>query len=179
MVVGAVQGVAGHHDLNFVVGLAAVLGILTAIGIWLLYFDYVSHSRPRSGGSFVQGWMYLHLPMTMGIAAAGAAVLNVVVLTGESISNEVRWLLVCATALTLAAIAGLMRMIHVADRYRLMYRRGETITIASAAAILLLGLTNLETIPLLGLLLLLMLIPVFNGIRVWIIEFGAEEIEID
>ena len=179
VVVGAVQGVAGHHHLNFVVGLTAALGILIAIGIWLLYFDYVSHRQPRSGGSFVQGWMYLHLPMTMGIAAAGAAVFNVVERAGEPISGEVRWLLVGATALTLAAIAVLMRMIHVHDRYRPMYGRGEYVTLASAAAILLLGLTNLETIPLLGLLILLMLTPVFYGIRVWIVEFGAEEIEID
>jgi len=139
----------------------------------------VSHRLPRSGRSFVQGWMNFHLPMTMGIAATGAAVFNVVELAGEPLSDEVRWLLVGATATTLAAIAGLMRMIHIADRYRPMYRRGEYVTLASAAVILLLGLTSLETIPLLGLLLLLMLTPVIYGIKVWIVEFGAEEIEID
>jgi low temperature requirement protein LtrA len=166
VVVGAVQGVAGHHHIDLEVGLTASLGILIAIGMWSLYFDFVSHRLPRSGEQFGQGWMYFHLPMTMGIAATGAAVLNVVVLVGESISGDVRWLLVGAPALTIAAIAVLMRMIHIAEKFRTMYRTGEFMILASAAAILLL-------------LILLMLTPVFYGIKVLIVEFGAEEIETD
>jgi low temperature requirement protein LtrA len=100
VVVGAVQGVAKHHHIDLEIGLTAAFGILIAIGMWWVYFDFVSHRLQRSGEKFAQGWMYFHLPMTMGIAASGAAVLNTVVFAGESISGEVRWLLVGATAST-------------------------------------------------------------------------------
>jgi low temperature requirement protein LtrA len=179
VVVGAVQGVAKHHHIDLEIGLTAAFGILIAIGMWWVYFDFVSHRLQRSGEKFAQGWMYFHLPMTMGIAASGAAVLNTVVFAGESISGEVRWLLVGATASTLIAVAILIRMIHVSVEFRPIYRTGEFMILASAIAILLLGFTNLKTIPLLFLLILLMLAPAFYGIKVWSVEFGDEEIKID
>jgi len=44
-----------------------MLGTLIAIGLWWVYFDFVSHHLPRPGTTMVFGWFYLHLPMTMGI----------------------------------------------------------------------------------------------------------------
>ena len=58
------------------------------------YFDYISHHTPISKRSKVAGWLYLHLPMTAGIAATGAAILNVVEHAGEPLTREGRWLLV-------------------------------------------------------------------------------------
>jgi hypothetical protein len=57
-----------------------------------------------------------------------------------------------------------------------MYRTGRIITLISGLVILLLGFTGLSTIPLLVILVLLMLTPVFYGIKVWIRVLGAEEI---
>jgi hypothetical protein len=41
----------------------------------------------------VSGWFYLDLPLTMGIAAVGAALSNVMANAGEHLPTEVRWLL--------------------------------------------------------------------------------------
>jgi low temperature requirement protein LtrA len=176
VIVGVVQGVAGHHDLSWLVGVTAVLSMLIAIGLWWVYFDFVSHRPPVVKRATVSGWIYSHLFMTMGIAATGAAVLNVVELAGEPLSTEVRWLLVGAIALALVSIALLMRTIQIPERYRPMYRTGRIITLISGLVILLLGFTGLSTIPLLVILVLLMLTPVFYGIKVWIRVLGAEEI---
>jgi|APLow6443716910_1056828.scaffolds.fasta_scaffold398196_1 low temperature requirement protein LtrA len=44
----------------------------------------------------VSAWFYRHLPLTLGIAAVGAVVFNVLAHFGEHRPSEVRWLLVAA-----------------------------------------------------------------------------------
>ena len=168
VIVGVAQGVAGHHHLDWLVGATAVLGMSIAIGLWWVYFDFVSHHLPRRGNFRVPIWMYLHLPMTMGIAVVGAAVLNVVEHSGEPLPNEVRWLLVGAIAISFISIAALMRIIQVPPEHRGLYRIGGIITLISGIVIAFMGLSGLSTIPLLIVLNLLMLTPIFYGIKVWI-----------
>jgi low temperature requirement protein LtrA len=177
LIVSVVQGVIRLHDLNWLVGGTAALGMLIAIGVWWLYFDFVSHRLPttRQGRSWV--WLYLHLPMTMGIAAAGAGVLNVVARTGEHLPVEVRWLLVGSIAVALISIALLMRIIQISEEQQRVYRIGGMVTLISGIIILLLGFSSLGTVPLLIIMILLMLTPVFYGVQSLIRIPGAEESE--
>ena len=176
VIVGVVRGVAGHHHLTWQVGVTAALGMLIAIGLWWVYFDFVSHHKPIAGLTKTFGWIYLHLPMTMGIAAAGAAVFNVVEHAGEPLPPEVRWLLVGAIALALISIALLMRSIQIPEELYQFYRQGGIVTFISGVIILLLGFSDLSTIPLLVVLILLLLAPVIYGVGVWIKLLGAEEL---
>jgi low temperature requirement protein LtrA len=141
VIVGVVAGVAGHHHLNWLVGVTAGLGMLIAIGMWWIYFDFVSHHPPATGQGTIARWLYLHLPMTMGIAATGAAVLNVVEHAGEPLTTEGRWLLVGAVALALVCIAILMRTIQIPPEHYRPYRTGGIVTFISGLVILLLGLS--------------------------------------
>jgi low temperature requirement protein LtrA len=175
VIVGVVRGVSGHHHLIWVVGVTAALGMLIAIGLWWVYFDFVSQHMPIAGRAKTYGWVYLHLPMTIGIVAAGAAVFNVVEHTGEPLTPEVRWLLVGALAMALISTALLMRSIQIPEELYQFYRQGGIVTFISGAVILLLGFSNLSTIPLLLLVILLLLAPVFYGVIVWIKLLGAEE----
>ncbi len=68
VIVGVVAGVAEQHHLNGLVGITAALGMLIAIGLWWVYLDYISQHFPISKRSKLAGWLYLHLPMTAGIA---------------------------------------------------------------------------------------------------------------
>jgi low temperature requirement protein LtrA len=177
VIVGVVQGVAGQHHLSWLVGATAALGMLIAIGVWWVYFDFVSQHRPIDMPSKTFGWMYLHLPMTIGIVATGAAVLNVVEHAGEPLTTAVRWLLVGAIAVALISVALLMRSIQISEEYGQIYRRGGVVTLASGFVILLLGFSGLNTISLLVVLILLLLTPVLYGVMVWIKLLGAGEIE--
>jgi low temperature requirement protein LtrA len=47
VIVGVVGGVSEHHHLSWLVGGTAALGTLIAIGLWWVYFDFVSHHLPR------------------------------------------------------------------------------------------------------------------------------------
>jgi low temperature requirement protein LtrA len=176
VIVGVVGGVAGHHHLTWLVGGTAALGMLIAIGLWWVYFDFVSQHMPIDTQSKTLGWMYLHVPLTIAIAATGAAVLNIVEHTGEPLDLAVRWLLVGAVGVALISIALLMRSIQIPEAHYQLYRRGGIVTLASGFIILLLGFSGLNTISLLGVLILLLLTPILYGVMVWVRLLGEEEI---
>ena len=116
--------------------------------------------------------------MTLSIAATGAAILNVVEHSGESMPPEVRWLLVGAIAATLVCIALLMGAIQLDTKYLPLYRTGAIVTALSAALSFGLGFLPIGIIPLLFISVLLMLLPVFYGFKVWVVVLGAEEMTI-
>src|SRR5919106_847068 len=98
VIVGVVSGVAEHPHLTWLAGGSAFLGMLIAIGLWWIYFDFVSGRPPIPRTSKKLWWIYLHLPVTMGITAVGASILNVVEHAGEPLPSDVRWLLVGSIA---------------------------------------------------------------------------------
>lgn len=173
VIVAVVQGVAGHHDLTVEVGVIGGTGMLVAIGLWWLYFDFVSHRRPQA----LLLWMYAHLPVTAGIATSGAAILNVVEHAGEGLPTAVRWLLVGSIAITLLGIALLIHTLHDAETDPHIRRTGLYVTVVVAVAIAALGLSTLQTIPLLIMLIVLLLTPIFFGFLSWLHTVDARENE--
>ena len=123
------------------------------------------------------GWIYLHLPVTMGIAAIGASILNVVEHAGEPLPAEVRWLLVGSIAVVLTSIALILKCLNIPESQRLIFRTGARVTFIAGILAILLGLTQIGTIPLLLTLNVLLLAPVFYGILIWIKVFDARELE--
>ncbi len=178
VIVGVVRGVAGHHSLSWTVGGIAALGMLTAIALWWLYFDFVSHRAPANRLGPTYAWLYFHLPATMGIAAAGAGTLNVVEHAGEPLPSEVRWLLVVTVALAMCSIALLMRTLRLPEGHRGLYRTAGILTGTLGLVIVLLGFSGLATIPLLATVDFLLLVPVLFGFKVWVHKFGAEDLNL-
>lgn len=175
VIVGVVGGVAGHHHLNWTVGVTAGLSMLISIGLWWIYFDFISQRAPKTEAGSTLIWVYLHLFMTMGIAGTGSAALNVIEYAGEQLPADVRWLLVSAIALTLICIVLLMRIIQISDSYERIYRTGGIVTFVSCILVLVLGFFGIPIIPLLSILVLILLIPVFYGIKKWIQTLAAAE----
>jgi low temperature requirement protein LtrA len=153
--------------------------MMIAIGIWWVYFDFVSHRPPITKNTIVSIWIYLHLPMTMCIAAGGAAVLNVIEHSGQHLPTEVSWLLVGSLAIALASVALLMRIIQIPKKYRKYYLRGSVVTLFSGIFIVLLGLLKLDILLLLVMMNLFMFAPIIFGFKVWVKTFGAEEIPLE
>ena len=120
-------------------------------------------------------WLYLHLSLTIGITAVGASVLNVIEHAGESLPSEVRWLLLAATALTLVSTALLTRTMQISPEHQRIHQIGRRGLFVSAVLILLLGLLQLSTIPLLISIRFFLLLPVFFGVRVWVEALGDDE----
>jgi low temperature requirement protein LtrA len=178
VIVGVVSGVAEHPHLSWPAGSSAFLGMIIAIGLWWIYFDFVSGRPPLPRTNKRLGWIYLHLPVTLGIAAAGASILNVVEHAGEPLPNEVRWLLVGSVAVALISIALILKSLELPENQSILYRTGARATFIAGALIVLAGLTPIGTIPLLLVLIIFLLTPVLYGILVWIKVLDARELEI-
>jgi low temperature requirement protein LtrA len=176
VIIGIVSGVNENHALTWQVGIIAALSMLIAIGVWWVYFDLISHHRPLRNMGMVFIWLYLHLFLTIGITAVGASVLNVVKHAGESLPGEVRWLLLAATAMTLVATALLTRSTQILPEHQRVHDIGRRGLFISAILIVALGFIPFDTIPLLSIIVLLLLLPVFFGIRVWVETVGTDDV---
>jgi low temperature requirement protein LtrA len=178
VVAGVVRGVAEYPHLSWPVGGIAILGMLIAIGLWWIYFDFVSGRSPIPRTSKRLGWVYLQLPIAMGIATVGASILNVVEHAGESLPEEVRWLLVGAIAAVLISIALIMKSLNLPENQRSLYQTSARMMFIDGVLVVLSGMTPIGTIPLLLVLIALLLAPLFYGILVWIKVLDARELEI-
>jgi len=176
VIIGIVSGVNQHHVLTWQVGIIAVLSMLIAIGLWWIYFDLISHHRPLRNMNIVFIWLYLHLFLTISITTVGASVLNVVKHAGESLPGEVRWLLLTATAMTLVTTALLTRTTQILPEHQRIHDIGRRGLFISVFLIVMLGFIPLNTIPLLGVLSLLLLVPIFFGVRVWVEMVGTDDV---
>ena len=173
VIVGVIRGVQEVDHLDWTIGITALLGMLVAIGIWWVYFDFLTHRHTRTGRTSALTWSYLHLPLTMSIAATGAALFNVTAHPGEPLSGEVRWLLVGAVAVAFTSIALLLRSVQSVGEYRTIHRIGGLTILGAGIVAGLLGFTTLESIPLLLVLVAVMLVPVAAGLWMWLKTLGA------
>jgi low temperature requirement protein LtrA len=177
VIVGVVSGVAEQPLSSWQAGGYAFLGMMIAIGLWWIYFDFVSGRPPIPQTSKTLWWIYLHLPVAMGITSVGACILNVVEHAGEPLPGEVRWLLVGSIAMVLISIALVMKSIHLPENQRSLYLTSSRVMFFAAIVVLLVGLTPIGVTPLLVALIVLLLAPVLFGILVWIKVFDARELE--
>ncbi len=177
VIIGVVRGAAESPGLSWRIGGIAFLGMLIAIGLWWVYFDFVSGRHPIPRTSKRLGWIYLHLPLTMGITAVGASILNVVEHAGELLPGEVRWILVGAIATALISVALILKSLNLPENQHSIYRTGARVMFIAGIIVFLAGFAPIKTIPLLLALIALLLTPVLYGILVWIKVFDARELE--
>jgi low temperature requirement protein LtrA len=168
VVVGIVAGVTHVHHLNWEVGITAFFGSLIAIGLWWLYFDYISHKLPRKGVQQFTIWYYLHVPVVLGITMTGAALLNIFEYfeTNQLAPNKV--LLLGSISTVLFGITLLGMVIRHPDSHKVILKWSNRIMPVTALVVVGLIFINLSVLVLITLVACIMLIPVLNAIIVWI-----------
>jgi low temperature requirement protein LtrA len=172
VIVGVVNGLNESHHITATAILTAILGMLIGIGLWWVYFDSVSHRIPYRNQSAVGAWAYLHIPLTAGIAATGAALLNVVEHAGGPMEGNVRWLLLGSVATVALTTALLINVVDSgSDVYSHIHNSGLNALFVSSIGIVLLGFLQLNTIPILASIALLLLLPIYFALRVWLSRF--------
>lgn len=120
----------------------AVLGFAIAFCLWWIYFENIDGSALRSAGSsgrleVFQVWLYGHLPLVIGLAAAGVGVEHIIMgKTGAALLAPERWLLCGSVALCLLAL-GLLHRTGVIFRckVRTKYRVGAAIVLVVVAVV--------------------------------------------
>ncbi|MDH3292837.1 MAG: low temperature requirement protein A [Acidimicrobiia bacterium] len=120
VVVGVVTGLS-EADRSFRVLVTGLIGLGIGFGAWWTYFDFVGRRHPRSD-SAVQ-WVYSHLPISMGIAATGAALVSLVEHAGDQRAPvATAWVLTGSIALVLVGLTSAMSALEDYRRLASIYR---------------------------------------------------------
>lgn len=157
-IAGVVMGLT-KHPWSSQSGLTAALGLSIAFSLWWAYFDNIDGAAIRSARAqgriwVYQGWLYVHLPLVMGLAATAVGVQYAVASPQDLVLPPgERWLICGATALVLLSIGCIQLCIDAGrgeiQKTHLAFRFG------GAVAVLVLGALGQMSPPhLLGLLAL-------------------------
>lgn len=168
VIVSIVNGAARHHHITFEIGIMLLFSILIAIGIWWLYFDFVSHRSPKKGYWAYGYWYYLHLPIVMGIITVGAALYNIFQHGDHSISNRADLLLIFSLVVILISISQIIRILEYPKEMQPIIKRGVYTIFSIALIIASLSVMDLPHIQLLVTIAFLQLVPVIIAVTSWI-----------
>ncbi len=111
MVVGVVNGLAEAHHINHQIFLKASLGIAIGFAFWWVYFDFIARRPPKVGIVWSFAWGYLHLPLVMAFAAAGAGI-SFVIGKETRLTAEAKQLISSAVACALITMSFLEMTLH-------------------------------------------------------------------
>jgi low temperature requirement protein LtrA len=107
---------------------------------WWTYFDFVGRRLPRDQGRILARWMYSHLPVTLSIAAAGAAMVSLIAHAGDPRAPTASaWLLSGSVALGLVALNATMSALQDYDRLPTLYRPLSIAMLVAAGVAVLVG----------------------------------------
>ncbi len=99
VIFGVVDGLStpDHDGLVIVTGMIA---LAIGFGFWWICLDLVGRRRPSGDGEPLVIWMLSHLPITLAISAAGAAMVSPIGHAGDDRTpTGTAWLLAGAVAL--------------------------------------------------------------------------------
>ena len=105
VVVGVVGGLTAATQ-DFVTIATGIVALVIGLGLWWIYFDIVGGRAARQSGAAVTAWILSHLPITLAIAAAGAAMVGLVEHAADPVTPQ-------ATALLLAGAVAVVLLTEI------------------------------------------------------------------
>ncbi len=139
VVVGVVDGLrnADREPLTMATGL---LALAIGFGLWWNYFDLTGRRHPRNDRNGAPIWIVIHLPLTLSIAAAGAAMVVVVEhATDSRVPLEASWLLAAAVSLGLLSLSVLVRSLADYELLAAVYEPTSRVMMVAALVVLVIG----------------------------------------
>lgn len=139
VVFGVVDGLS-TPDRDGLLVATGMIALVVGFGIWWIYFDLVGRRTPRREGRPLVTWVLSHLPITLAIAAAGAAMVSLIGHAGDDRTPApTAWLLAGGVALGLVALILTEQTLVDARRYDSVYRPLRHKLAAGAVAALVAG----------------------------------------
>ncbi|MGA9595563.1 MAG: low temperature requirement protein A [Acidimicrobiia bacterium] len=133
MVVGVVDGLsAGGRSVRPLA--TGMLGLIVGFAYWWTYFDYVGSRLPFDTPRIRMRWMVAHLPVSMSIAAAGAAMVSLVRHSADAATPvATSWLLTGAVTAGLLSLVLVMSTLRDAEIEPTLYRPVSRALVGAAA----------------------------------------------
>jgi low temperature requirement protein LtrA len=139
VVVGVVDGLSdAERSVRSIA--TGILGLMIGFSMWWTYFDFVGRRLPKTSGSALTQWIFSHLPVTLSIAAIGAAMVSLIEHAADDrAAQPTSWLLAGSVALGLLALIVTMQSLQDYDRLPRLYRPVSVAMVLAAAVALLIG----------------------------------------
>jgi low temperature requirement protein LtrA len=138
VVVGVVEGLS-EAERGVPATATAALALTIGFGLWWNYFDAVGRRLPGTGSRYVL-WLFGHLPATLAIAAAGAAMVSLIEHSGEVHTPAgTSWLLSGAVAAVLVSLILIAKSLVKARTVPGVYRPLPFVLGTGALAVLFVG----------------------------------------
>ena len=142
VVFGVVDGLSAH-DRDTKTITTGMIALVIGFGFWWIYFDLIGRRLPRRDNAALACWLLSHLPITLSITAAGAAMVSLIGHAHDaSTPASTAWLLSGAVALGLMALIPTERALVDAGRLAVVYRPLGPALAGGAGAALLVGWTR-------------------------------------
>lgn len=117
-----------------------MIALVLGFGFWWIYFDVVGRRLPRNDGRPLTNWTLSHFPITLSIAAGGAAMVSLIEHAHDATTPaSTAWLLAGAVAVGLLALIVTARSLVDAERLVVVYRPLSRAMAGGAAAALVVG----------------------------------------
>ena len=136
VVFGVVDGLSSAEQAATTIT-TGLIALWIGFGLWWIYFDLVGRRLPRDDRPALVTWLLSHLPVTLSVAAAGAAMVSLVAHASHARTPaSTAWLLAGAVALNLLALIRIERSLADAQRLDPVYRPLRMALALGAAAAL-------------------------------------------
>ena len=168
VIVAVVSGVLHHDVVSLALVLNAALGLGIAMALWWIYFDFASHHVPIQQTLPRFSWLYLHLPLTMGIALTGAGLLALLEHNTTGFLHGEQWFLLGPIALVLFTVALLVQTLDIDASHTEIHHQGGLGSVGSGVAMLALGFLALPATWLLVAISVLLVAPIMIAVRMWV-----------
>lgn len=167
VIISVVQGVAGIKKPGLELIVLAALGLGVAIGMWWLYFDFISHKKPTDQNRSRFSWLFLHLPLTASIAMTGASILKIIETHQQMLALDIQLLLTSSVALFFISVALLVRTLDIEENQQRFFAFSSKLITLSAPLVALLGLLQLSSAVLLLLINIIILALMLSAFKLW------------
>ena len=142
VVIGVVDGLS-HTSTDAVTIVTGLLALGIGFGFWWAYFDIDGRRMPRRAGPAIAIWMMSHLPITLAIGAAGAAMVGLIEQAhAPETATATAALIGGAVALGLLALIVTSQTLDDARRLPEVYRPVAVALAIGAIAALIVGLLH-------------------------------------
>ena len=178
VIVGVVEGISEAEELTVRTVATGVVALTIGFGIWWNYFDSLGRRIPKENSERLAGWFILHFPLTMGIAAGGAAMVSLVEHAADARTPAATaWLLTGSVTVVLASI-GIAAQALPDDRFPNGWLRQLIPTFAVAgAAILVIGAARPTPIVLVITVSLLLAMTWFRMFALFLVLGGVPGVQ--
>jgi low temperature requirement protein LtrA len=139
VVFGVVDGLTSiERDVTTII--TGMIALVIGFGFWWIYFDLVGRRLPRRTDGAAVNWLLSHLPITLSIAAAGAAMVSLISHAGDARTPaSTAWMLSGAVAAGLLAVIVTALALVDATRLAGVYRPLTQAIACGAGAALVVG----------------------------------------